>query len=238
MNIFTGIGLGPGDPELITVKAIKALEAADVIFYPATSIKDGEVRSFSLNILKQLDLKVDCRPLLIPMTGKNREKRYRDAYRQVKNEMDKGKKVVVVNEGDVLFYSTFGYLFEMARSDGKECRVIPGIPAFIAAAGAGTRPLADGKAGLQVMAAPESFNHIRQFFKQHPKDTLVVMKMKLLDGWCDFINECQRPFLYVEKMGTKDEYVTSDSEHLRNRDIPYFSLIIFYPEEEKIEVEK
>ena len=66
---LTGVGLGPGDPELITVKGLKALLAADVVFYPATDISEGGQVSFSARILDGLNLNVPCKPLLIPMSG-------------------------------------------------------------------------------------------------------------------------------------------------------------------------
>lgn len=226
--ILTGIGLGPGDPELITLKAMKALNEADIIFYPASSVKGDKVKSFSLKILEQLSVEAECKPLEIPMTGKNRELRYREVYELVKSEIEKGKNVVVVNEGDVLFYSTFGYLFRIAREEGIPCHVIPGIPAFIAAGATGEQPLVEGSSGFNLIARPRSFEHIGGSLHNQPEATLVVMKMKVLDGWYDFLRDCNHSFLYVEKAGTPDEFVTTKAEDLKNRDIPYFSVIIIY----------
>ncbi len=226
--ILTGIGLGPGDPELITLKAMKALNEADLVFYPASSVKKEKIQSFSLKILEQLEIKAECRPLEIPMTGKNREQRYSEAYQQVKAEMVKEKNVVVVNEGDVLFYSTFGYLFKLAKDDGVDCHVIPGIPAFIAAGATGDQPLVEGNAGFNLIARPQSFGQIEEKLDAEPEATLAVMKMKVLDGWYDFLNKINRPFLYVEKAGTLEEFVTSAVEELKNREVPYFSVIVIY----------
>lgn len=226
--ILTGIGLGPGDPELVTLKAMKALNEADVVFFPASSVKGDKIHSFSLKILEQLDVKAECKPIVIPMTGKDRELRYREAYQLVRAEMDKGKMVVVVNEGDVLFYSTFGYLFRIAKDEGIPCRVIPGIPAFIAAGSTGDRPLVEGNACFNLIARPQSFEQIEERLRAQPEATLAVMKMKVLDGWYDFLKKSHRPFLYVEKAGTSDEFATSDAEKLKEREIPYFSVILIY----------
>jgi precorrin-2/cobalt-factor-2 C20-methyltransferase len=228
MRKLTGIGLGPGDPEMVTLKALKALRQADVIFYPATYSESENVKSFSLEILQQLDITTECRPLNIPMTDKNRDEIYRKAYQIIKESLEEGKEVAVVNEGDVFFYSTFGYLFKMAKADNVECCVISGIPAFIAAGSLGASPIVEGNSGLNLIARPKTFEQIYQKLQENPDDTLVVMKMKVLNDWYNFLKECSRPFLYVEKAGTTDEFVTSNVEDLKDREIPYFSVIIIY----------
>ncbi|WP_291855965.1 precorrin-2 C(20)-methyltransferase [Marinilabilia sp.] len=228
MRKLTGIGLGPGDPEMVTLKALKALRQADVIYYPATYSKTGTVQSFSLEILQQLDITTECRRLIIPMTDRNQDEIYRKVYQTIMESLNEGKEVAVVNEGDVLFYSTFGYLLKMAKADDVECCVISGIPAFIAAGSLGDIPLVERNSGLNLIARPKSFEQISERLQGSPDDTLVVMKMKVLNGWYNFLIECSRPFLYVEKAGTTDEFVTSNVEDLKDREIPYFSVIMFY----------
>jgi precorrin-2/cobalt-factor-2 C20-methyltransferase len=228
MKKLTGIGLGPGDPEMITLKALKALQQADVIYYPATYSESGRVKSFSLEILQQLEIRTEFRPLIIPMTDKNRDEIYLKAYQIIKKSLEEGKEVAVVNEGDVFFYSTFGYLFKMAKDDNVECCVISGIPAFIAAGSLGLLPIVEGSAGFNLIARPKSFEQISQMLQENPDNTLVVMKMKVLSGWYHHLKQCSRPFLYVEKAGTTDEFVTSNVEDLKDREIPYFSVIMFY----------
>lgn len=223
---LTGIGLGPGDPELISLKGYKALQNADLVFYPATSVKDGAVNSYSAAILDRLPVTPRSRPLLIPMTGKQREKRYREAYRQIRDEIDRGMNVAVVSEGDLLFYSTFSHLLKLAKADGVVCTLIPGVPAFVAAGSLGYLPIADGNTGLQVIAKPESFEQLQQALEQ--KMTLVVMKMSVLDGWYDFLKSVNRSFLYAEQVGSLNQFVTTSAGDLRFRKVPYFSLIIFY----------
>lgn len=224
---LTGVGIGPGDPELITLKGYKALKQADIIFYPASSKTSDAVTSFSASILKQLDLKVPCQPLLFPMTGKKRDEFYRKAYQQVKLEVDNGKQVVVVSEGDLLFYSTFGYLLQLANNDGLNYTLIPGIPAFIAAGSRGNRPVVDGKSGLQVFAAISSLSQLEEALKTD--STLVIMKPSTLkESWVEFLSNLQRPFLYAERVGTALEFVTSKVEDIEQRPIPYFSIIIIY----------
>ncbi len=218
---ITGVGLGPGDPELITLKGYKALRAADVVFYPDTG-----KGSFSVRILDGLNLDMHCEPLFIPMSGKNREKNYRTAFEVIEKAYKEGKNVVVVSEGDLLFYSTFGYLLKIAREKGIDCELIPGIPAFVAAGSQGQQAIVEGSQRFSVIARPESFTQIEEALKEN--STLVVMKMSVLDHWFDFLKNCQRPFFYIERVGTEQQYATSDYNDLEFRRIPYFSIILFY----------
>jgi len=223
---LSGVSLGPGDPELITLKGLEKLRNADMILYPATD--RAQSKSFSRKVLDQLDINTEKQPLLIPMTGKDRTLHYDRAWQQVKDEMQKGKHVAVVSEGDALFYSTFGYLLNRARQEGIHVDVVPGVPAFIAAGACGDMPVVDGQNGVEVMARPDSFEQLGRALEE-PK-TLVVMKMLVLDGWTAFLKQCRRPFIYVERLGTPDQFVATTADEIENREIPYFSLIIFYPE--------
>lgn len=225
---FTGVGLGPGDPELITVKGYRALQIADRIFYPVTALEGGTENSWSAVILDKLGINKPCKPLLIQMKGRQREKYYREAFIQIKTAIEEGKNVVMVSEGDLFFYSTFGYIFKMAREEGIPCQLIPGIPAFIAAGALGNHPLAEKNIGIAVMAKPESFAAVEEALTK--RSTLVIMKISVLDGWYSFLKTCRRPFLYAERVGTTDEFFTTDAEELEFRRIPYFSLLIIYPE--------
>lgn len=224
---FTGVGLGPGDPELITVKGYRALQAADIIFYPVTSLENGQQRSFSMKILDGLGIEKPCQPLLFPMKGKHTNTYYREAFNTIKAECENEKNAVLVSEGDLLFYSTFGYIFKLAKKEKIPCLLIPGIPAFIAAGTLGDQPLAEKTTGLEVMAKPESFEAVSEALKRH--STLVIMKISVLDGWHLFLKSCGRPFLYTERVGTENEFFTSNANELEIRKIPYFSLLILYP---------
>ncbi len=227
---FTGVGLGPGEPELITLKGFRALQAADIIFYPVSSLENGQHRSFSVNILDGLEINKPCEPLLFPMKGKGTQKFYKEAFLRIKGEYENGKNVVLVSEGDLFFYSTFGYIFKLAKEAKIPCRLVPGIPAFIAASALGDQPLVEKTTGLEVMAKPESFYAVLEALER--QSTLVIMKMSVLNGWHLFLKKCGRPFLYAERVGSDNEFFTSNADELEFRKIPYFSLLIIYPENE------
>lgn len=220
-----GVALGPGDPELITVKGLKALQDADVIYYPASVVDGDNIASFSKPILDAHALETECKPLCFPMTGKNREAFYQEAYEVLNADVLAGKKVVIVNEGDLLFYSTFGYVLAIAKADGMVVEAISGIPAFVASGAAALTPIVEGNTTFTVIARPQSFEQIKEAIDN--KCSVVVMKMKVLKGWYDFLKEEKCPFTYIEKVGTAQQYITSDIDDLKDRVLPYFALIMF-----------
>lgn len=222
---ITGVGLGPGDPDLITVKGLRMLQLADVIFYPASAIGEERVSSFSLPILQKLDVSEKAVPLLLPMNSADRERCYLEAYALIRKEYDKGLKVVVVSEGDILFYSTFGYLLKLIKQDRIPFYLIPGMPAFIHGASEMGQPLVEGAGRFSVMALPRSFDEVAQ--QLGDGRALVVMKPKVLEGWHSFLKRVDRPFFYAEYLGTPKQFVTASADELIDRDIPYFAVVIF-----------
>jgi len=222
---ITGIGVGPGDPELITVKALKELETADVVYYAASQISGDSIQSFSKPIIDHYHLKALCRPLHFPMAAKNREQIYLDAFETLKADYELGLRVIMVCEGDLGFYSTLGYITKLAKKEGIPVQSIPGIPAFIAGAAAAQTPLVEGNRSFINIAHPKSFSEIEAELKTNK--AVVVMKMKSLKNWHEFLTSNNRHFVYLEKIGTNEEYITSNPEEIKDREIPYFSLIIF-----------
>lgn len=219
-----GVALGPGDPELITVKGLNALKNADVIYYPASVVDGDRIESFSKPILDAYNLEVECKPLCFPMTGKNREAFYQEAYEQLKADVILDKKVVIVNEGDLLFYSTFGYILALAQGDGMIVEAISGIPAFVASGAASLMPIVEGDTTFTVIARPKSFDQIKAELQK--KSSVVVMKMKVIKGWYEFLKSGDWEFSYIEKVGTPQQFVTSNIEDLHDREVPYFALIL------------
>ncbi|MGM0613029.1 MAG: precorrin-2 C(20)-methyltransferase [Bacteroidota bacterium] len=223
---LTAVGLGPGDPELITVKGLRSLQQADVIFYPATYKQDEQIKSFSLSILQHYQLGCTFEPMLIPMTGKNQNNHYKTAFEAIKVEVEADKKVVVVSEGDLLFYSTFGYMLPFFKQNNITIELIPGIPAFIDAANKSKQALIEKEQQLSVLPKPSNYQEIKDNLQHN--NTVIVMKMCSLDKWYDFIAENGYPFFYAEHLGTDKQFYTTELNKLKNRTFPYFSLIILY----------
>lgn len=225
------VSLGPGDPGLITVKALSQLHEADVIYYPGTVSVSGAVTSVALDILDAYDLDPSkLRGILVPMSRSRKaaEASYAANYAAMAEDVRAGHQVAVVSVGDGGFYSTASAIIERARRDGLECSMSPGIPAFIAAGSAAEIPLAVQGESMLVLAQIDEIDELERALASH--SAVVVMKLSTVkDKLVDFLERYDKPFLYAEKVGMVGEFITMEIDDLRDRAIPYFSLLVCSP---------
>lgn len=225
-----GVALGPGDPELITIKALKCLQRVEKIYFPATQTPKGNQDSFSLVILKQLELD-DSKfvPVNVPMSKdrSHAEKAYAELYLKIEKDVEEGKQVAVVSEGDISFFSTFSYLLEDFQKNQIDFEMIPGVPAFILGGSAGQLPLVTQKDKLLVAPDLENKKELKSLLEQN--QTVVLMKISKVRDWIkEFIEESNLNFFYGEYLGTEKQFTCKEIENLKDRRIPYFAIIIFY----------
>jgi precorrin-2/cobalt-factor-2 C20-methyltransferase len=145
---FIGVGVGPGDPELITIKAAKALQTADIICIPKANI---DKPSFAVTMIKQIlaerKVKPEMLELIFPMTKDditNQELWDKNAN-VIAQKVNSDKTVVFITLGDPMFYSTFIYLYQSLQNGHPNValEIIPGISAFNACATSARIPLAE-----------------------------------------------------------------------------------------------
>lgn len=148
---LTLVGVGPGDPELLTLKAVKAIGAADVVVYPQ---KPGEA-SLALSIA-ETHISADAMRLPIDVPMKVERAPAQLAYDQIgqaiSSLLEKGKSVAYLCEGDPLFYGSAMYLLE--RMTDANITIIPGITSLTATAAMVGRPLAARNETLKILPAP------------------------------------------------------------------------------------
>ena len=130
-----GVSVGPGDPELLTVKAVRTLEACPVIAAPRTGGKSLalDIAAGAADLTGKEILTLD-----FPMTRDHAVLRaaHRAAADAVEARLRAGQDVAVPNLGDVSVYSTFSYLMQLVTADGFAAVMIPGVPSFCAVAAA------------------------------------------------------------------------------------------------------
>ena len=133
-GVFYGVGVGPGDPELMTLKAVRVLERCPVIAAPRT--KSGEMLALDI-ASAAVDLgEKTVVPLYFSM---EREKAVQHAAHlaaaeAVRVHLDQGRDVAMLNLGDVSIYATYTYLMEILGNQGYETVMVPGVPSFCAVA--------------------------------------------------------------------------------------------------------
>jgi precorrin-2/cobalt-factor-2 C20-methyltransferase len=147
-----GLGLGPGDPELMTLKAHRILTGAPVVAYPAPDTGPSFARQIAASYLRADQLEV---PIVVPMRIERfpAQEIYDEAAETLARHLDAGSDVAVLCEGDPFFFGSFMYLFE--RLSGRyETEVVPGVSSMMAAAAALGRPLAARNDVLSIVPGP------------------------------------------------------------------------------------
>ena len=152
-GVFYGVGTGPGDPELITLKAVRIIEHCPVIAAPRTNGGD----MVALDIVRKI---VDLGDkLVMPMdfTMDRDVSKRQDSYRRNADAaaayLDKGMDIAMVNLGDVSIYSTFHYVAEEVEKRGYETAMIPGITSFSAIAASLNMSLTEMNQPLHIIPA-------------------------------------------------------------------------------------
>lgn len=223
------VSLGPGEAELITLKGLKALQNADCIFYPETPARDGRLLSRAADIMLQLDIPADhIHRFSLPMSKQRADafNAYDQVYAAALSLHHAGKKVAIVAEGDVGFYSSIHYIYEKLQAGGTPVEQIAGIPAFIAAGARGGLHIASQEERLTVIPGITTADEIEQLIQS--RSTVVIMK---LSQCTDEVHRCIRlhpeyDYHYFENVGTPQEKYICDTRQIEALHFPYFSLII------------
>ena len=226
-SIIYGVSLGPGDPDLITVKGLKVLQDADKIYYPGSLFKNGVKSSYSLSILEHYKLdanKFEGFYLEMDLARVKVSKLYDLTFEQIKEDYNKGLKIAIVSEGDVNTFSSFSYLLEKIKEESFNVELIPGITSYALAASEHLTPLCLQNEQLIILPRVQTEAELEEALTHF--DTVVLMKIKsVMDVINKVLSKGNYSVYYSEKLGTKNQFIASNLEEINKRDIPYFSLI-------------
>ncbi len=147
-----GLGVGPGDPELLTLKAHRILQQVEIVAYPAPDSGESFARSI---VAPYLRLEQEEIPIIVPMRVERFPAKavYDQAAAAIALHLDSGRDVAVLCEGDPFFYGSFMYLYERLASQYK-CEIVPGVSSLMASGAVLQRPLAARNDVLTVVPAP------------------------------------------------------------------------------------
>ncbi len=244
------IGVGPGDPELLTIKAVRILKAVPCICVPkgreegsslALSIIDGAVDLKGKEIIEAVfpmkKTKTEARK-----SGSEEERNHRSAQNKdreledrwnetalnILERLGKGKDVAFITIGDPSIYSTFFYLYEriLALAPAAAIEIIPGVSSITAAsARAGiSLGLADEKIAILPATYTDGLQNMLRDF-----DTVVLMKVyKVFDQVLKYLEETglAGSAIYISRAGMPEEAVIRNLRDVTTEDLNYFSLII------------
>ncbi|MDD1775438.1 MAG: precorrin-2 C(20)-methyltransferase [Methanobacterium sp.] len=207
-----GIGVGPGDAELLTVKAAKMLKKVDVICAPKSAPSKP---SLALSIVQvYLDERNDDYELIEPLFPMIEDEKvlhdyWDDAAGLVARKLDHGLDVAFVTLGDPTIYSTFSYISSRIEVQGFQVEIIPGITSFTGCAAAAGISL--GEKDEIIMIVPKVDERLESILKYG--DTFVVMKTsRHLDELEKIVNKDQRDkeIISVQNCGLDDELIFKD----------------------------
>ncbi|ADL51968.1 precorrin-2 C(20)-methyltransferase [Clostridium cellulovorans] len=204
-----GVGVGPGEAELMTIKAKRILDQVPIIAVPVKSIGED---STALNIIKEIiDIK-EKEILEVEFSmDKNKEKREasrKNAINLIKDKLKEGKDIAMITLGDVSIYSTYMYINNSIKEAGYLTEIIPGITSFSAIAAKAQISLAEGNETLAIIPAVKDNTNLAEIFRSY--DNVVMMKAA---GSIKNINQClEENFkdysaLVASKCGFEDEYI-------------------------------
>ena len=231
MGTLYGIGVGPGDPDLLTVRAARILSEVPTLAVPK-SVSDGA--SLALEAVRETlegrKTQPDTIELVFPMTKDPvvlDQARTQNA-RILSEALHRGD-VAFISLGDIFFYSTFGNLLDGLRRQipGIVVRVGPGVTSFSAASALTGAPLVQGAESLAVVPATYGSESLEQVLDTH--DSIVLMKIHRV--FPAVLEMLERKGLldrtvYLAEIGTARQEIVQDIRTLKERTLPYMSLLL------------
>ena len=173
-----GVSLGPGDPDLITLKGLNTLKKADKIYYPGSIFKSGETKSYSLTILEAYGLdKTKLVGFFLEMNLDRIQVQtvYEDTFHKIQEDVSNGLTVSIVSEGDLSTYSSFSYLLEKLQEANITVQLIPGITSYCLGASENGKPLTLLNETMTIIPRIQSSAELMEALESN--STLVLMKI-------------------------------------------------------------
>ncbi|MBW1766880.1 MAG: precorrin-2 C(20)-methyltransferase [Deltaproteobacteria bacterium] len=224
-----GIGVGPGDPELITLKAINILRRVAVVF-AAASTKNSHSLAEKI-VSPHLKEGVPVVPLGFPMT---RDKKmlagaWRENARKVVETLKKEEDAAFITLGDPMIYSTFGYIMRTIKETDPDIpiEIIPGITSYQAGAAAAGQSLVEAEESYAVISGALGSQKLKDIIDH--TDSVVMLKVyhnykEILDTLNQL--DLTAGSVLISRCGLDGEKILTDVKKLRDKDPPYLSLLI------------
>lgn len=221
-GVFYGVSVGPGDPDLITLKAIKVIQNVNIIATPRTKGENTlalDIVSQAVDINNKEIIKLD---FLMSRDKELVHSRHLEIASQIKLYLDKGQDVAMLNLGDVSVFSTFSYIMDILAKDGYQVDVIPGVTSFCSVASTLKMSLTSMNEPLHIMPA-SNIDDVMNL-----SGTKVIMKAgKSMPKVKQSIiqNNLQDRVKGVQNCGLPDEKICHDFNDISD-DLSYFTTLI------------
>ena len=173
-GILFGTGIGPGDPELMTLKAVRLIRENDTIAVPGEKPEESIAYQIAVQAVPEMAEK-ELVAIPMPMTknAKELEENHRRGAEKIEELLDAGKNVVFLTLGDPTVYSTYLYVHRRVLEDGYDARIVSGVTSFCAAAASLSEGLVENSEELHVIPASYQIEDALEF-----SGTKVLMKAR------------------------------------------------------------
>ena len=224
-----GLGVGPGDPELITVKAFRKLQECPVIAYPK-KLKGSKSYAHRIVEMYIQPSEKEMLGLVFPMTKDEETLRieWAKSVETIYTYLAKGQDVAFVTEGDPMLFSTFIHLMKLMKETHADVPIetVAGISSFNGSANRLGIPLADGDDHVAMIPATENMEDMRRVLETH--DAVVFIKVaKVLNEMLDLLEEMDLLYgVHVVTKVTSDEEVIWNVDELRGVELNYLSCMV------------
>ena len=224
-GIFYGVGVGPGDPNLLTLRAVQVLQTVDLVAIPKSKM---ERESVAWDIAKvHCPDNVRLLELEMPMTSDQQvlAKAWQDAADILLAELKQGKSIAFITLGDPSLYSTYSYLLNIMQEKlpTESISTIPGITAMAAAAAKINLPLATGDEPLLILPSTENVGQYLDF------PNLVLMKVsRRLPEILTRLEANERKAVLLTRLGQPGEQIRWEPkpQDFAEEKVDYLSLML------------
>lgn len=226
---FYGVGVGVGDSDLLTLKAVETLKKVDYICTPVSTNSDS---SRALEIISDLiENKSKILKLDFNMSNKKNEleKSRHQAAKKINKLLAEDKSVAFITIGDPLLYSTYSYMLEKIKKWNNEIEVetVPGINSITASAAKYNLALAEGKENTAIISDVKSEEYLEKVFALF--ETVIILKLsrnyKTVYSVLDKL-DLKKNVVIASKCGFEDEFYTEDIDYFKDQKIAYLTLMI------------
>jgi precorrin-2/cobalt-factor-2 C20-methyltransferase len=227
-GILYGIGVGPGDPELLTLKAVRIIQSVPIIAYPATALGgESQARSIVAQWLtgqQEVAIRMPCQEDRGPAN-----RAYDKAATALADALAEGEDVAVLCEGDPLFYGSFIYLYQRL-AERFPCQIIPGISSVSAVAAVAGKPLASGQEQIVIVPASAGQDMLRQTLNEY-NGVAIIKPGRHRRRIVTLLKETGRigDAVYVEYATRAEQRIVKQVKDLGNEPGPYFALFLITP---------
>ena len=217
-----GVGVGPGDPELMTLRAVRLVRENEVIACPGKDARETVAYQIALRAEPTLKDKT-LLSVEMPMTldPEALEQGHRKAAEMVESQLSKGQNVVFLTLGDPSIYSTYLYVQKRVAAHGYQTELVPGVTSFCAAAARANVSLAEWEEQLHIVPAVHRLDKGLDL----PDNYILMKSGRKMKEVKELLRQSGKDIVMVENCGMPDEHIYRSVDGIPD-DAGYYSLII------------